>query len=413
MRIALAALSTLLPGGDQAAVQQSRAAFATNPAIVVMVNALDHGVIGDGVTDDGPAIRSLFANATGKTILFPAGRTYLIATSVSPAVPTVGVYPAMDNAGFIISRQSNFHVLANGATFTTGAAIPLTVTALIERGRNWSWDGGTFVGNRSGLKPGEENAAFAIINNVGFRISGIKTTGFGGNGAAFVGDWNVSGTLANLRLDVVGICFDLAFSKQLSIRDVTAAGADTNGASGGRGQVGDKCYSEVNDAYYASYNFTGVQYRETDGVTIENLDARNFNTAVAVSAGKHYRFTNVELHDNPGTGARNIPGLGYYFFYTSDGPFKSAGSAVTDVTISGGHVYGNGTGFRGAGLLIEGPTAAGGEALSGFSVTGVAFQDNAGTGVAMKGRVANVRLTGNSYSGRDQKTSVSLAGLTR
>jgi hypothetical protein len=421
----LAALSALLAAGDHTQiatsgiarppVQSDRASIASigSGAATTLaapqanwMNALQHGVVGDGVTDDGPAIRSLFANVTGKTIFFPPNRTYLINTNVPPKVATVGLYPAMDNAGFIISNQSNFHVIANGATFKVTSAIPLTVTALIERGRDWTWIGGTFVGNRTGLKPDQENAAIAIINNVRFRVTGIRATGFGGNGAAFVGDWNIAGELSNLHLDGVGICFDLAFSKQLSIRNVVAVGADTNGARGA-GHVGNKCYSEVNDTYYAKHNHTGVRYSQTDTVSLENLDASNFNTGVAVSAGRHYRFTNVRLHDNPGTPSRNIPGLGYYFYYTKGGPFTSAGSPVTDVRISGGEVANNGAANRGTGLLVEAPVVAGGDVLSGFTVSGVRFQNNAGTGIAIKGSaVATVGLTGNSYSGPRQTTNV-------
>jgi len=372
------------------------------------LNVLDHGVVGDGVTDDAPAIRRIFQNASGRSILFPGNHIYLIGSNVEPRVQGIGRYPAMDDAGFIISNQSGFRVTATGAVFRVSGKIPLTVTVLIERGRNWAWQGGTFVGDRTGLQPGQENAAIGLINNNRFRVSGVRAKGFGGNGAAFVGDWNVAGQLSDLHLDGVGICFDFAFSKQLTVRNVVALGAGATGATSGPGQVGNKCYSEINDGFYKTYNRTGVAYSETDTVTLENVDASNFNTGVAISSGKHFRFTNLSLHDNPGTASRNIPGLGYYFYCTRGGAFGSSGSPVSDVTIAGGKVARNGTAHKGAGLLIESCPSSGGKSVADLTASGVTFDDNADTAIQVKGSaISGLHIEGNSYRGARQKIAVS------
>jgi hypothetical protein len=57
--------------------------------------------------------------------------------------------------------------------------------------------------------------------------------------------------------------------------------------------------------------------------------------------------------------------------------------------------------------LVDAPVASEGDVLKGFTVSGVRFHDNAGTGIAVKGNsVATVRISGNSYSGPKQTTNV-------
>ncbi|MDH2131079.1 hypothetical protein N5J77_08085 [Sphingobium yanoikuyae] len=371
------------------AISKSRSSLAGR------INVLDHGVKGIGCShDDAPAIRLIFSGRIeGKTIFFPPGRIYCFKTNIPPG------YPAFNRTSVLVSQKSKFNVIATGATFITHHSIPLTTTFTFDRASDWSWKGGSFIGSRAGLSPSAENVAIGLANVERFRVSDAAFTGYGGLGAAFAGDWIVSGEFVRLKMQGVGICFDLAFLKSVRIKDVVANGADSDGRSGA-GQMGEKCFSTIQDGPLASHNRTSIAFRQTKDVTVENLDASNFRTGVAVASGKGYRFINNNIHDNPGG---VTPGVGYYFYYINGGKFSSAGAPVSDVEIIGGKVSNNGPRSNGFGVLIDADTIANGDRMQDFSVSSVTFSNR--TNIRTVGaRLTGVGLSKNSFDGALQSS---------
>lgn len=202
-------------------------------------NVLDFGIKGDGVTDDAPKMRALCGS--NRTLLFPSGHTYYLATTVASN------YPAYANAAFLCSQATNFHVVAKGAVFKIDPAIALSQAVLIDRGMHWTWDGGTIIHNRAGLTPTQENVGFGLVNNVDFRVSGVHfASGLGGLGGALVGDYNINGRISGIQMDGVGIGVDMAFSKNMLFEGIHATGADNGGLSDVN-HVGDKFWSNIYD----------------------------------------------------------------------------------------------------------------------------------------------------------------------
>ncbi len=366
-----------------APVQQTK-----KTALIRQINVLDHGVMGIGCAhDDGPAIRTIFSgNIAGRTILFPPNRRYCFKTNVAPG------YPAFNRTGTLVSRKAKFKVVASGATFIVDDAIPLTTTFTFDRTTNWSWQGGSFVGNRKGLAPTSENVAIALANVQRFRISDAAFTGYGGLGAAIAGDWIVAGEFTRLKMKGVGICFDVAFLKNVTVRNVVALGADGKGQSG-PGQMGEKCFSTIQDGQLASYNRTGLAIRQTENVTVENLEASNFRTGVAIASGQKYRFINNNIHDNPGG---ITPGLGYYFYYINGGNFSSVGAPVSNVKIIGGKIANNGSASNGFGVLVDVESITNGDKMQDFTITSVTFSNR--VNIRKRGaRGGSIQMKSNSF----------------
>lgn len=356
------------------------------------INVLDFGVKGLGcANDDGPAIRAIFAKEiTGKTIFFPPNRKYCFKSNVEPG------YPAFNRTAVLVSHKSKFRVVAKDATFITHGSIPLTTIFTFDRTVNWSWEGGTLVGERKGLSADAENVGIALVNVQRFNISDLTFTGFGGNGAAFNGDWIVSGSFSRLNMRGVGICFDLAFLKNVTVADVVATGADTHGRSGA-GQTGEKCFSTIQDGPLMSYNRTGVDIPYSEGVTVERLDASNFRTAVAIASGRRFRFIDNNIHDNPGG---VTAGIGYYFYYIDGGRFSSVGSPVSDVKIIGGKIRNNGSPATGLGVLIDTSAIKNRDMMSQFSVNSVQFSNHANRNMRVTGsRIGRIDIGENAFNG--------------
>jgi hypothetical protein len=365
-----------------------------------IISVLEKGVVCDGVTDDAPALRSLFKSVSNSTIVFPSGKNCLLGTTVAPG------YPASDNAAVLISRQANFHIIATGTTFTTSNAIPLSQAILIDRGTHWTWDGGVFVGSRVGLAPLQENVGIGLFNNVDFRVSGVEFKwGYGGAGAPFCGDWNVDGTINDIVMNGVGIGFDTAFSKNLIINNIHATGADTNGASG-TGQVGTKFFSNIYDTPSASVNYTGYMFTDTDGVTLKNSDFSNFETGVALASGAHFRFIHNNSHDNPGQ--NSAKGIGYYIYYNNGGVATSIGHPVKDVVIDGGIIANNGGAIPGYGVVVVASTIRNSDVIDGILIQNSIFDNNKATAIGADSAVGInhfvVRM--NTYKGVNQITTL-------
>lgn len=379
--VGIGALLNALPAGRKAVEQEDasdlRVRIGTGfrslaERMSETVHVLDYGVKCDGVTDDAPALRTLFQDATGKRIVFPSGQTCRSASFVSPGYPG-------NQAAIFITGQSDFHVDARGVTFSSGVSPQPTSAVHMDRSSRWSWIGGRFVGNRAGLVPAHENAAFAITSNVDWRAADFSLTGYGGTGAGFVGGWNVNGRIEGVRMDGVGLGFDLAWAKNLVIDRVTAVGADHAGLTSA-GHVGAKFFSNVEDRTISGgFNYTGVNFDDTDGVTITNSDVSNFTTGVYLASGKNYRIAGNHFHDNPGFATAK--GVGIYVDYVTNVTYTSEGYPVSNVTVTGNTFRNNGSAVPGFAVLLSGSSVKSPDVISGITIDANVFDNNASTAI--------------------------------
>jgi polygalacturonase len=118
-----------LSGAVLAVVASDRTAQAVEagtgyvPVDTLVVNVMDHGAKGDGVTDDTAAIQATInGSPAGSTIFFPGGRTYLVSAPVRLLGDRayVGGGWHLSNAGAIIKQKSGANMIASGASPVTG-----------------------------------------------------------------------------------------------------------------------------------------------------------------------------------------------------------------------------------------------------------------------------------------------------
>ena len=362
-----------------------------------VVNAVLAGADPTGVADSAPALRG--AIASNETLLIPPG-TYRLASTVTPPCC------AYDNPAVYVHGLSNFAITANGATFVVDPSIALSSAWLFDSDKNFSVSGINVQGSRSGLTSGQENVAFAFTSDFNFRASDLHIApGFGGNGAALAGDWLVNGLFQNITMDGVGHCEDMAFLKGVTFLMQRAIGADTNGNEG-TGQLGQTCFSVINDVPNAATNNSGVSFTETDGVNVLDTNESNFVTGFAISSGLHYHLAGNDWHDNPGLSSS--PGLGGYIFYTNGGVASSVGVPPGDITISDTFAN-NGSVVPGYGLAISAGAIANSDTISGLSVGGSTFDNNAAIGVGsdVSTGLSDIAISGdNNFTGAAQTTAI-------
>ena len=105
-------------------------ARTVNARLADAVSAKDFGVTGDGITDDGPAIRTAIANApAGSTIYFPPGN-YFVNSCVNDAVfdfsgSNGNKQVSIIGAGWQIKTGGSY-AAPSGTIFKMGASIPNT-----------------------------------------------------------------------------------------------------------------------------------------------------------------------------------------------------------------------------------------------------------------------------------------------
>ena len=371
-----------VPGSTTARTQADRAAD--------VVNVKDLGAKGDGVTDDAPAFR-VALNGSNRNVVVPPG-TYLFSSTQSAVCCTFGV------TSVLVQKQSNLHVTGYGATIVSSAP-----AFHFDEDNDFSVEGLTIQGNRTGLSSSTENTGITLTSDVDFTIRNMHFTGnYGGIGAPFVGDWLVNGTIDNIQMDSVGQCADIAYLKNFTFSNVRAHGISADGSTG----IGTKCFSLIVDLPNASTNNTGVSFSDSEYVNVLNVNADNFNAGAAVSTGQNILFSGNTWHDNPGGG--NAAGIGIYLYYTASGNFSSVGHPISNVTISGDRFVGNGSAVAGAGLLIDPSAIANSDAMSNISVSNSKFYNNTSSGIYLKSAssVSGLSQFGNTFSGTNQSTSV-------
>ncbi len=368
------------------------------------INVLDYGADPTGVTDSAPAFRS--ALGSNRKIIISSG-TYLLNSSQTAP------YTAFDPPAVLVQSFTNFAIEGYGATIIIGNSIALSSAFHFDKCNNFSLNGITIQGNKTGLTSGQENTALAFTSIVNFKIRDIHTTsGFGGVGAPIVGDWWVNGVFENFVSDTAGIGIDCAYIKHVTFRNVKMIGADYTGTSG-NANIGTTGFSVIVDPVNSGNNFTGVSYTETDDVHVENCEFSFFTEGGSITTGTNYTFSGNNWHDNPGRSGANSIGL--LISYASN----STGVPVTNVLISD-TFENNGVTQAGTALYFNGSVISNSDVISGIIVTNCKFLNNASTAIdanAVTGyltQFSGIQIYSNLYSGTSQTTNVSVnvAALT-
>jgi hypothetical protein len=353
-----------------------------------------------------PAVRYTFQTVQARA----ANGTTIITNDVfnDPRCPCTSIpYKYVDPPVILFQHLSNFSVDARGATFFIANSISFSTFFMFDGDSNFTFQGGIFIGNRSGLSPKQESSALATHSDVNFALRDVTCAGnWGGISACVNGDWLVNGKFDRFTAPSVGICFDMAFMKQVTFDDFACTGADANG-NAGAGQVGLKAWSVIWDPPAAHDNHTGVSFTETDGVTVTNSSARNFVSGPVVASGTNIFFRGNTWRNNPGL-SPNLSGIGLWITTIT------SGHAPSNIKIQGDKFIGNGTAQAGWGIFVN-PTTH--DTITNLSVTGNIFNDNASVGIdtGNPDRVTDVVIEDNICLGANQTTCVggNIASRTR
>jgi hypothetical protein len=292
----------------------------------------------------------------------------------------------------------NFTIEARAATFSVANGIAFSSIFHFDGDSNLTFQGsgGALVGNRSGLQPNQESSAITITSGVNFTFYDVTCSGnWGGISACFVGDWLVNGKIDRVTAPSVGICFDLAFMKQVTFNDFHCTGADASGGSG----AGNKAWSNIYDNPAVNDNHTGVSFSDTDGVTVTNSSANNFITGAVINSGRNFQFSRNVWRDNLGQNPAE-PGIGISI---SAG---TVGHPPTNINIAGDKFINNGTEQRGYGVFVTSATA---DTISELTLKNVIFNNNASVGIDSDTptKVSKVFIEGNPCPGLNQTTCIS------
>lgn len=209
-----------------------------------------------GATD---ATASFIAATGSNRVIKVPPATYTLNTFVNPPRGHGA------HAAWLINNVSNFRVDSYGAKLAIpdASASPVKTWVEINNSSNFSFMGLEFVGNRTGLSAGQENAGLVLFNTVDFVVRDLTYSGnWGDLSAAIAGDWLLRGTIDNIGIPQAGQCLDLAFAKDVNVSKFHAVGADTTGAQGA-GSVGAKCFSLIYDAVNFNKTLTGTTHGTT------------------------------------------------------------------------------------------------------------------------------------------------------
>lgn len=136
------------------------------------VSVRDYGAVGDGVTDDGPALQAAltYGTSTGKTIFIPAGvylcTTPLVMDDTATSVSFTG--PRCNIIGDGSANTSIVYPSGTDALFTIGNSFlqyHITIT-------------GVYLEGPGGGAPGT-GTALAVQNALFFSMNDVRVTGFG------------------------------------------------------------------------------------------------------------------------------------------------------------------------------------------------------------------------------------------
>lgn len=366
--------------------------------------ASDHGVVGDGVADDGPALNTLLtsAAAAGREVSLTPGSTVLCSTVT-------------------ITPPSGTRLNLNGATIKS--ALPGVNDRLITiTGKsNVKIYGGTLDGNKASFAPVTEfRHNIHITNSSAITVRDVLTKNAKGDGV-FVGD-GISGFSSDIVLDRVTA--DGNHRQGLSIATVKGFAAlacrfvNTSGTSP---QCGvdiepDADTEPVERVRFVGCEFSGnagsgvqVSCRVTPTVRQEGIDFvgctihDNMQEGVILVCGRKVRFTGGEItgNSNHGVWFSSAAGTMDDVSFTSVAITKNAKQGIlTDVgfnrlAIIGCTVTENGQTVASIGIDLGTAVASVGARIVG-TTSGGAPQTY---GLRTNANLSQLTLVGNSYAG--------------
>jgi hypothetical protein len=190
-----------------------------------------------GTVDSAPAVNACLALGSNHRFIFRPG-TYLIKSLVKSPYPTVTGQQGFTLYGTAATPYNNITIEGYGATITTDNLHNNSNWFGLDYVNHLTIKGFTFAANPTGLSAGSEPSAFFLAHVTDARLEDISLTGnWGGstrNPAFVAGNWLTDVVFDRINLPKMSLCFDLAFLRRVTFRDVKAVGAnDSGGTSGG------------------------------------------------------------------------------------------------------------------------------------------------------------------------------------
>lgn len=353
------------------------------------VSVKDFGAVGDGVANDAPAF--MLAIKSDRNVLIPPG-TYLLNSTVT-APPA-----AYDNPCVLIQSESNFSVIAYGATINVGNAAARCGVFQFDQCSNFSFEGAKIVGSTSG----DKNSAVATSSCENFVISNILIEDmYADGGTAIVGSWIVNGIFDNVIGLNVSTYADHAFAYNVTYKNCTGVGLGSTGVG-----LGTKGLSIVWDGPNVSNNFTSYTYNNSINVNHINCQMTNFVTGAILASGEGISYIGCNFSDNLGQSAS--PGIGLYITYYNGGSFSSVGFPAKDIRIIGCQFKNNGATVAQGGILLNPSAITNSDYIENISITGCTFDNNKtqGIGFLTGTNIRYITIIGNTFTGANQTVPI-------
>lgn len=335
-------------------------------------------------TDAGPSIRA--ALGSNRLIVFPTStKPYFIASS-----PRVSNWPP-STPGVTVMNFHNFTIDGRNAILQ----MRNTNTCLEHPGGNcWRAQTLAFVGNANFRVqnltmqgwgyPTNEVASMTVHNNVDFKFDNIHCVGYGGTGSCLNAAWDVRGTFSNWFAPQAHFFTDSAFLLDVTFDKIHTRGIGGDNVSG----VGGPAFSFIFDPNNVGKNTTGIDFTDTQRVTITNSDCANYSTCIFIAAGSDYTLNGNRWHDNPGHDA--VRGNGVQISINPHTLVAPHGITINDT------IFNNGAVTPGYGVLLSavayGDRTVGD--ISNVSIGGL-IESNCNTGVGAKGlaHISRLKIT--------------------
>ena len=196
-------LSSPLPvaqgGTGGATASAARAALGVSAMDSQVINVKDHGVVGDGTTDDAAAINSVISGAAvGSTIYFPKG-TYIVGSVITLASDLTYVGSNVDQTIIKAKNASNLACVA-ASTGWVGSTATSSVDPLHLRHL-------TFDGNKANQTSGTGHGVvlqtyYATVENCNFqntRGDGLRFDSTGANGTTQISNTMVENRVSRIQ----------------------------------------------------------------------------------------------------------------------------------------------------------------------------------------------------------------------
>lgn len=346
------------------------------------------------------------AMGNNRTVFVPPGNYVFKSTQSSTNV-------LFDGAAGVFVTASNFKLYGYGATIQN-ASQPAGYSLFLFSGcRNFQVAGLRLHGTQKG-------DVTSIINYNGFSLFGVNgfrfvDLYFSGNwsayNATFDGDWIANGSFEKIKMDNLGMGFDFAYVQHCKFDSIVGRGIGATAEC-----LGNVGLSIIHDEsiYARGTNKTGLNYSDSNDVTVTNCSFTNLSTGYELFSGYNYHFQNNHWNSNPGSSQLNEqPGYGAFIGWLAS--TGSKGFPPHDIQISGDTYNQNGAAVAtdsalgyGCGIWISAAAINNSDVISNICLTNcqIINNDNSGINSDTAKHIKSITLSNVTFGGAQQTASV-------